>query len=159
VENPFNAVLTFTAFRDAAPPEAVALYRDRESISYRAIEPYHHEGEGGEAASWRAQTIRPTTELVENLLLEVCPTTEEDFLHMAAGKFGVSIPVLKPYYVDAMSKGAFVKTKGNPAFIKFTLERETESWEAEHGLPEKQMPEDIGAGLEDPMFAFDGAGR
>lgn len=151
VENPFNSVATFTAFRDSAPPEPLALYRDRDSVSYRAIEAFHHEGEP--AGSWKAEVIKPTTELVENLLLECAPCVEDEFLHTAAGRFGVSIPVIKPYYVDALSRGAFVKSNGRPPVIKFVHDKEPEeTWEAEHGLAETKMPDNIGIGLEDPLF-------
>ena len=156
VENPFNSVATFTAFRDAAPPEPVALYRDRDSVAYRAIEPYSHEG-SGENPTWKPSVTKPTTELVENLLLEAAPCTEEDFLHMAAGSFGVSLNVLKPYFVDVMSRGAFERTTGKPAIIRFKADaHDVETWEAEHGLVEKKMPDNIGAGLDDSMFDFGG---
>lgn len=161
VENPFNAVATFTAFRDDSPPEPLALYRDRTSISYTAIEEYKPDpNQDAQQNYGRVQVIKPTTELVANLLLEVCPTTEEDFLHMAAGRFGVSIPTVKPYFIDAMSSGDFEKTKGKPPIIKFKHDVEEESWEKEHHLPERPAPENLGIGLDVAMFDadFDAAG-
>jgi len=153
VENPFNAIATFTAFRDAAPPEPVAIYRDRNSISYTSIERYNHE-EADLAAGSRVTVTKPDTDTVEQILLELAPVTEDEFLHIAASKFGVSIPTLKPYYIDAMSRGNFEKTKSAPPILKFVHEPEEEqSWEAEHGLPEKPMPANAGVSLEDvPMF-------
>lgn len=156
VENPFNSVATFTAFRDAAPPEPLALYRSRESITYTAIEKYSHEEQ--QAPYGKPEVIKPTTEAVANLLLEVCPTTEDDFLHMAAGHFGVQIPTIRPYFIDAMSGGDFEKVGKKPAVIKFKHDVEPEqTWEQEHGLPEKPLPEHAGASFED-MEMFDAAG-
>jgi hypothetical protein len=142
VENPFNAVATFTAFRDHAAPEPLALYRDRQSISYSAIQAYNHDEMG---ASERAvKSTSPTTEGIEELLLEMCPVTEDDFLHVAAGRYGVAINTIRPFYLDAMSKGAFEKTAGRPPIIKFKEEVETQTWESEHGLPEVVNPfEDV----------------
>lgn len=160
VENPFNSVATFTAFRDAAPPEPLALYRDRQSITYTAIEKYSHDDAAQSAQASKVQVVKPTTEAVANLLLEVCPTTEADFLHMAAGRFGVSVPTVKPYFIDAMSGGEFEYTKGSPPIIKFKPEVEHEpdqTWEQEHNLPEKPLPEHAGVGLED-VEMFDAAG-
>lgn len=146
VENPFNSIATFTAFRDAAPPEPLALYRSRESISYSAIQPYSHEGEPERHG---IEVTKPTAELVAELLLEVCPTTEEDFLHVASAKFGVSIPTLRPYFLDAMASGYFERTSGRPPIIKYVYEPPQEqTWEAEHGLPETQMPSTV----EDMLF-------
>lgn len=152
VENPFNSVCTFTAFRDAAPPEPLALYRDRSSISYKAIENYSHE----EAPSMgtRPTVIKPTTETVSELLLELCPTTEEDFLHMAAGRFGVGVQTIRPFLLDALSRGNFKKSAGKPPILSYAYDPEGDqtSWEAEHGLPERPNP-----ALED-VAMFDAAG-
>ena len=159
VENPFNAIATFTAFRDAAAPESLALYRDRSSISYTAIQDYKHEGgSSGDLGSPRVKVTKPTTEAVGNLLLELAPITEDEFVHVAAGRFGVSVQTLKPYFVDAMSTGHFEKTNGRPPIIKYKHVEETESWEKEHGLAERPMPEDSGIGLEEDLAMFDAAG-
>lgn len=159
VENPFNSVATFTAFRDAAPPEPMVLYRDRTSITYTAIEKYTppEEGAGPYGQHPKPQVIRPTTETVANLLLEVCPTTEEDFLHMAAGHFGVSVQTVKPYFIDAMSGGEFERVGKKPPIIKFKAEAALEpdqTWEQEHNLPEKKLK----VSLEDDLELFDAAG-
>lgn len=158
VENPFNSIATFTAFRDAAPPEPLALYRDRETISYRTIEVYSHEDSpSSESSSRRVQVIKPDTDAVEQLLLEVSPVTEDEFLHMASGRFGVTIPTIKPYYVDALARGNFTKTRGNPPIVKYVHEPEVEeSWEKEHGLPERPLPASL---VDDDTIAmFDAAG-
>lgn len=158
VENPFNSVATFTAFRDAAPPEPLAMYRDRTSISWSSIEPYSHsDGDPTSASNSRVTVYKPDTDQVEQLMLEVAPITEDEFLHMASGKFGVSIPTVKPYYIDAMARGNFEKTKGNPPIIKYKHEPEEEqTWEQEHGLPERPIPKSL---LEDDTIPmFDAAG-
>lgn len=135
VENPFNAVATFTSFRDAAAPDPLALYRDRESVAYTAIQPYSHE-EDFYAGQRSGASQKPTTALIQELLLEHCPTTEDDFLNVAAAHFGVSVNTIRPFYLDAMSSGSFEKSSGRPPFIKFKFDVEAESWEKEHGLVE-----------------------
>lgn len=131
VENPYNSICTFTAFRDAAPPEPLALYRSRESLSYSAITPYSHENEETRAP---ATQTRPTTEAVGNLLLDMAPTTEDDFLHVAGGHFGVQPATIKPYLLDVLSQGHFIKTTGRPPILKFAGEVQEETWDQEHGL-------------------------
>lgn len=157
VENPFNSVATFTAFRDAAPPEPLALYRDRTSITYTAIEKFNHEqaaGGSGYGGSGNTPVIKPTTEAVANFLLDMCPTTEEDFLHVCAAHFGVSIPTIRPYFIDAMSGGDFERVGKKPPIIKFKgdVADDEQTWEQEHGLPEKKLPEHAGVGLDLEMF-------
>jgi hypothetical protein len=120
------------AFRDHAAPEPLALYRDRASISYNAIQPYNHDEF---SASERAVvSTTPTTDGVEQLLLEMCPTTEEDFLHVAAARYGVAVNTIRPFYLDAMSRGQFEKTDGRPPILKFKHDVEVETWEHEHGF-------------------------
>lgn len=159
VENPFNAVATFAAFRDAAAPDPVTLYRDKHSITYTAIEKYDPPGEAGDYGP-KTQVIKPTTEAVTTLLLDACPTTEEDFLHMAAGHFGVQVPTVKPYFLDAMTGGYFERTSGKPPIIKFKDDvDDEETWEKEHGLPPKPLPENSGVSLVDdtvPMIDANG---
>ena len=158
VENPFNSVATFTAFRDAAPPDPVVLYRDRTSITYTAVEQWTPPDDITPGhTNVRPQVIKPTTEAVANLLLEVCPCTEEDFLHMASGHFGVSVPTVKPYFIDVMSGDDFERTKSSgkhsPAIIKFKHEVVPEqSWEEEHNLPERKLPDNAGIGIDVGMF-------
>jgi hypothetical protein len=109
VEDPFNSVCTFAAFRDAPPPDPIALYRGRESISYRNIELYQGEVEFNS----REAVMALTTESIQQLLLDLCPVTEERFLHVAAARMQVQVKTVKAFLVDAMSRGGFVK-KGNP---------------------------------------------
>lgn len=154
VENPYNSICTFTSFRDSAPPEPLALYRSRESISYSAIEAYSHEEE--EQSHRRPEVIKPSTQLVSDLLLECVPTTEDDFLHIAAGRFGVSVDTVRPYYIDALSSGYFEKKGKRPPIIQFkdpamaNLPAET-TWESEHNLPDRPNPAETGV-ITDPLF-------
>lgn len=161
VEDPFNSVATFTAFRDDAPPEPLILYRSRESITYTAIEKFRPE-DHEDLGSKKVTVTKPTTEAVQQLLLNVCPVTEDDFLHAAAGHFGVQIATVRPYYLDAMSRGDFEKTNGKPPIIKFKHDVEPEqTWEQEHGLPEKKLPDHAGSGFDDdtmPLFDAAAAG-
>jgi len=137
VENPFNAVATFTAFRDHAAPEPLALYRDRQSIAYTAISDHSHTDDPG--AGTRPVAIKPTTEAVANLLLELCPAPEEDFLYIAAARFGVSLSTIRPYYLDALTSGEFTKSRTKPHIVSFVDQEATQSWESEHGLPERPL--------------------
>ena len=147
VQDPFNAVATFAAFRDAAPPEPLALYRSRESITYTAIDKYSHDDD--EFTSTATKTVtKPTTEAVADLLLRSCPTTEDDFIHMAAAHFGVQVQVIRPYFIDVMSGGDFERVGKRPPIIKFKHEIEPDqTWEQEHHLPDTELPKNAGAGL------------
>ena len=140
VENPFNSVCTFTAFRDAAAPEPLALYRDRASISYSSIQDYSHEDDG---PATRTPYTKPSTEAVQNLLLELSPIPEEEFLHHAALHFGTTVPTVRPYFLDAMTSGFFERTNGRPPVIKYKgAEVIEQTWEQEHGLPPRTMHEE-----------------
>ena len=138
VENPYNSVCTFTAFRDAAAPEPLALYRDKTTISYTAIQDYSYEDQ--DSGSTQRSYSKPTTETVQQLLLELTPVTEEDFLLAACHHFGAKITTIRPYFLDAMTSGHFERSKGRPPVIKFVGEQEEESWEQEHGLPDRPNP-------------------
>jgi hypothetical protein len=142
VENPYNAVATFTAFRDHAAPDPLALYRSKDSIAYTAITDHSHTDAEPRPGS-RPVQIKPTTEAVANLLLELCPTPEEDFLYIAAARFGVSPQTIKPYYLDALSSGAFTKARTKPFIVSFVEAEDAESWESEHGLPERPLDEPL----------------
>jgi hypothetical protein len=155
VEDPFNATATFTAFRDHAAPEPLALYRTRQSISYSAIQDYSHEDFPSPRAPM--ESVKPSTESIALLLLEMCPTTEDDFLHVASARFGVSINTLKPYYLDAVSSGHFEKSNGRPPIVKYKYADQPESWEKEHGLPERPAPNNLGVSFEN-VDMFDAAG-
>lgn len=149
VENPFNSVCTFTSFRDAAPPEPLALYRDRSSIAYNAITAYSHQEDTHSAP---VTSEKPTSEGVANLLLDLAPTTEDDFLHVAAGHYGVKVDTVRPYLLDVLSQGHFIKTNGRPPLLKFAAEETGEiTWDQEHGLAAPPGFEDV------DMFAQDAA--
>lgn len=162
VENPFNSIATFTAFRDAAPPEPLSLFRDRTSISYTAIEKFNPEDHANSQNKWgpgNTPVIKPTTDAVADYLLECSPTTEDDFLHVCAAKFGVSIQTIRPYFIDAMSGGDFERVGKKPPIIRFKHDVEPEqTWEQEHGLPERAIPAHAGASIdEDDVSMFDAA--
>ena len=110
-----------------------------------SIEPYSHEDQHDNSSrNPKVRVLKPSTDEVEQLLLEVAPVTEDEFLHMACGHFGVSASTIKPYYVDAMARGNFEKTRSNPPILKFKHEPEDEpSWESDHGSREEYL-EDIG---------------
>ena len=134
VENPFNAVATFTAFRDDAAPDPLALYRSRESIAYTAITDHvHTEG----ASSNDTVERRLTEQNLEQLLLDCCPVEEEAFLHSAAGFFGVRQDRVKSFFLLVMAKDGWVRKKaGRDYLITVRGVEETTSWNHEHNLPE-----------------------
>lgn len=138
VENPFNSVATFTAFRDAAAPEPLALYRDRGSISYSAVVDHVHGAE--DSATVSSGGLKVSTELVHELLLETSPTTEDDFIATAQARFGVSAATVRPFFLDAMATGHFERTSGKPPVIKFKYDEGLQTWESEHHLPERDIP-------------------
>lgn len=96
VESPFNTVATFTAFRDAAPPDPLALYRTRESISYSSITPYSFDEFSPSAAEKRPLNY---VNLADQLL-GACPVPEDDFLHMASAIFGAKQDTIRPMLLD-----------------------------------------------------------
>lgn len=133
VQDPFNSVCHFTSFRDHAPPDPVALYRDRESIGYSAISDYHYDEDSGTGSFDRDSTpTKPTTESVQELLLELVPCTEDDFLRAASNFFHVKPSTIRPYMLDALLSDFFEKSDGRPPVIRYKDPVKEESWEAEH---------------------------
>lgn len=130
VADPFNAVATFTAFRDAAPPEPVSLGRSRESIAYNSVSAYTHE-DGGEKNERSSERIPLNVNTLSEYLLDACPVKESDILHMGAAYFRVTMHVLKPYLIDVLSRGGFEKS-GRPAVINIKGAEAPETWEQEH---------------------------
>lgn len=144
-QDPFNTVASFAAFRDAAPPEPLALYRGRDTIAYTGIAPYTPDSEEDAAVTTgvRMTERKLTTENMANLLLEMAPCTEDHFLHQAATVFRVGIPTLKPHLIDVMATGFFERSKDHPPKLQFVSSPEEEqTWEEEHHLPPKKGPED-----------------
>jgi hypothetical protein len=131
VENPFNAVCTFTAFRDAPPPEPLGLYRSRDSLGYSAVRPHFHE-ETGESHSYTAPR-KPTTELIVAWLLANAPLPEQEAMESLCRDFGVSDTVVRPYFLDAMQSGYFRK-RGRPTIIEYFDDKEGQSWEEDRQL-------------------------
>jgi len=138
VENPFNVAATFTAFRDAAPPEPLALYRDKESIAYTRIDDYHPPQQqfgSGRGSGSGGATSAPTldTETIVKHLMDACPITEQAFMHATGAMYGGEKAV-RPFFLDAMLSGAFTRS-GN--LIRFKYDRAEESWEQEHGIQQR----------------------
>lgn len=132
VQSPFNTVASFTAFRDAAPPEPLALYRDRESIAYKSIVPYHF---GEDETQWQSGEKKPLTfETLADALLEAAPVIEDDFLHMAAAIFGASQPRVRLHLLDIGDRHPdFVRegkgTRNDPFVWKYRYDKEEETFE------------------------------
>lgn len=132
LHSPYNVVASFSAFRDAAPPDPLALYRDQDSINYTAIQSYTGEEE---ASTSPLAAVKPSTDTVGDLLIKVVPTVEDDFLNLAAARFGVRPDTIRPYLLDLLNKGHFLRTNGRPPIIKYAHDIEEESYEEEQGLP------------------------
>ena len=135
LNSPFNVVASFVAFRDAAPPEPLALYRDKDSINYSTIQDYVPDQESTMPTP-DMKGVRPNTETVGDLLIKVVPTVEDDFLHLAATKFGCRPDTIRPYLIDLIDKGYFVRTNGRPPVLKYAKDVVEETFEEEQGLPE-----------------------
>ena len=71
------------------------------------------------------------------LLIKMVPTVEDDFLHLAATKFGCRVDTVRPHLIDLISQGHFTRTNGRPPVIKYAGDVEEETFEQEHGLPEQ----------------------
>lgn len=133
VQSPFNTVASFTAFRDAAPPDPLALYRDRESIAYKSVVPYHF-GED-DASQWQVSVEKPLTyESLADLLLTCAPVAEEDFLHIAAGTFGAKQPRIRMHLLDIGDRHPdFVRegkgSRNDPYVWKYRYDKEEETFE------------------------------
>lgn len=130
VENPFNAVCTFTAFRDAAPPEPLGLYRARDSLAYSAIRQFSFEDA---PAISTGEKVKPTTEAVMEWLLTNVPVPEGNAMEELCRHFGVRETVVRPYLLDAMNSGYF-RTRGRPPVIEYYDADSTETWEEERQL-------------------------
>lgn len=137
VESPFNTVCSFAAFRDAAPPDPLALYRDKESIAYRSVVPYSFEEDDGNPSStaWSAEKRKLDYDSMANFLLEQVPCVEEDFLHMAAGTFGVKPDTARLVLIDVLDRHPdFYRdghgSRNSPYVYKFKYDKEEEPYEA-----------------------------
>lgn len=132
VQDPFNTVCTFAAFRDAAPPDPVALYRDKSSVAYTDVRPYSFEEDGPvQGGDERFANRKPNADLVGELLLDVAPMVYEDFIHLAQAKFGCGAESIRPHLVDLLLRGDFIKTGTRPSVIKFANDVEEESYQDE----------------------------
>lgn len=133
VESPFNTVASFAAFRDAAPPDPLALYRDKESIAYTSVVPYSFDEDKDGGNGWTAEKKKLDYESMANFMLENVPCTEEDMLHMAAGAFGVKPDTARLPLIDVLDRHPdFYKdgkgTRNSPYMIKFKYDKEEEAY-------------------------------
>jgi len=85
-------------------------------------------------------------------MAQMCPSTEEDILNCTASHFGVSVKTIRPYFLDAMSRGGFTRgDAGGVAIISFDADEAVQenSWESDHGLDphgkvvSEEYPEDL----------------
>lgn len=130
LNSPFNVVASFTAFRDAAPPDPLGLYREKDSINYSAIQDYRPDQQ---ASDPELQGQRPTEETVGDLLIKLVPTVEDDFLHLAATKFGCRVDTIRPFVISLIDQGHFIRTNGRPPVLKHA-DKQEETYEEAHGM-------------------------
>lgn len=135
VESPFNTVASFAAFRDAAPPDPLALYRDKESIAYTSVVPYSFDDDDSSGSQWNATKTKLDYDSMANFVLENVPATEEDLLHMAAGVFGVKPDTARLVLLDVLDRHPdfFKDGRGNrnsPYMIKYKYDKEEEPYVA-----------------------------
>jgi hypothetical protein len=108
VDQPFNTVASFVAFRDAAPPEPLALMRDRTSISYKEIKPYafgvDDEGKPIDPNAPGPAARRLNGKNLAQYLMECCPVLEDEFIPQAADEFGQKVNMIKIHLLDILDK-------------------------------------------------------
>lgn len=135
VESPFNTICSFAAFRDAAPPEPLTLYRDRTSIAYKSVVPYViRDDEDDHGADWKTQGLSFNT--LQNALLEAAPIAEETFLNRCARIWNVKPERIKYLLLDIADRSPdFVRTgRGNredPYIWKYKYEPDEEPFQEE----------------------------
>lgn len=103
VSSPFNTVASFTAFRDCAPPDPLALYRDKDSIAYTSVVPHHFE-EDEEGGRWAEERRILNYENVADMLLQLHPIAEDDFLRKASQAFGCKQDSVKIKLLDVLDR-------------------------------------------------------
>jgi hypothetical protein len=156
VANPFTTIASFAAFRDAAPPDPLLLVRSKESISYEKIESFSFDdfeesGNGnsnGGGYGRAANRIPLTYENVANTLLEAVPVIEDEFLHIAAGRFGCKPETVKIHLLDILDRHPDFKRKGkgargNPYIWKYAYDKDEESYEEEQERMGVQLGMDV----------------
>lgn len=133
VSSPFNTVCSFVAFRDAAPPDPLALYRNKESIAYTSVVPHRFDEESS-SQSYSGERKKLTFDSLADFLLQVCPIVEEEFLHIAAGSFGANVQTIRTHMLDILDRHPdFYRdgdgTRRDPFILKFRHDVEEEPWE------------------------------
>jgi len=141
VANPYDVICSFTAFRDAAAPDPLLLKRGKESINYTEIAPFKFSSEDdedeGTTAAYRrvhAKRLPLSTENVANVLLEVVPVIEDEFLHMASARFGCQPGRIKMHLIDIMdTRKDFERVgsgkRGDPYTWKYAFDKQEESYD------------------------------
>jgi hypothetical protein len=141
VTNPYDVICSFAAFRDAAAPEPLLIKRNKESINYTEISPFSFsafddEDEGTTAAYRKvhANKLPLTTENVANVLLEVVPVIEDEFMHMASARFGCRPDRIKIHLLDIMdTRKDFERTgtakRGDPYTWRYAFDKQEESYD------------------------------
>jgi hypothetical protein len=106
VDSPFNTVASFVAFRDAAPPEPLALYRDRDSIHYKSVVPYSFDdGDEGGTSGHANSNVRPLTyDEVAQVLLESVPVLETEFLQESVSIFNRAESAIRFQLLDILDR-------------------------------------------------------
>lgn len=133
VESPFNTVASFVAFRDCAPPDPLALYRDRTSIAYNSIVP-HSFGEDEDVSGSTKMGHRPLSyEELANALLEYTPIGEDEFLMAAVHIFNRSKEQIRFQLLDIADRHPDFLREGNgsrdrPYIWKYKPEPEEEPY-------------------------------
>jgi hypothetical protein len=102
VDQPFNTICSFVAFRDAAPPEPLVLFRGRDTIAYTAIENWTQEDEES-SNDFHVVREKLSVESLANTLIQAAPITRDSFLHMAAGRFGCREETVRPVLAQVMA--------------------------------------------------------
>jgi hypothetical protein len=135
VANPYDVVASFAAFRDSAAPDPILLERTKESICYTGIKDYTPSSESSFNRVHSA-SLPLTTENVANVLLEVTPADQDDFLHMASARFSCKPDTVKTYLLAILdSRTDFVRdgdgTRSKPYVWRYSGDVQEESYDAE----------------------------
>lgn len=136
VDQPFNTVASFVAFRDAAPPEPLALYRDRTSISYQRIDDYTFgtDEEGKPVSSEPTSGNRKLNgKNLAQFLLECTPVLEDEFISQAAQEFNQRENMVKIHLLDILDRHPDFEREGDgsrgaPYMWRFKAEPKEEAY-------------------------------
>lgn len=141
VTNPYDVIASFAAFRDAAAPEPLLIGRTKESINYKTITDFSFESLDDEGTTATYQKVHAakmplSTENVANVLLEIAPVIEDEFLHMAAARFGCRPETVKIHLLDILDTRTDFKregtgVRGNPYAWRYSFDKVETPYEAD----------------------------